>query len=728
MTWVKIPVKGEPRPYYWNSDTGATTWSLPRGTECKWVAHRKMRGSLYYQNMETKAVCHEEHALSRPQGSDCRPCASPAVASRSFSQMTFGGASPMMHGSSFESSTSASSNSLAAPPSNVSPVLHHRSTFGSCKTSPVSQHRLTCSSSKTSPVLQHRLTHDSAPVLQHLLTRGTGKPQVLPPQGPNRFGRTECPEEQDPLKELESRLARTQQQLLVLQRYQQEVACSPPKPEPERRSWRSCSSQTVPLPSSPIVRNLPLRMSSGGPLPVLGTRVNLDTRSRSADSLTTPQVEEPHAGRQLADGTSTDDSLPTGSTCTGSTCTGSTESCVPWEYYNKAAWRPYSMMTSCLLEGLWEKWKKAGGHNSDPASKPQVRMLNMVYEFDFPLMQQRSLGLGCIRPIRRQLVTTSPKCNGVTIEEAPFDGILDLGRSRAASAASMQERQRCHSHDSGRGQGPSYEVRYLPTDDVKFELYARTDLVAESQRVLRMMAARCTNPLCNSMQDIVVTSVQAVMNMDLWNKYTLMRQQIVKALKNRQGCPRMSEIAVDSRLQEIFPPCPALDPAANEVLLLHGTSSQTAMRVARHGFDERLSHRGRYGRGVHLTSDGCKAAQLCEGRGCIIISRVTVGHPFIVKGPVVSFDHPPEVKNCDHSPLHDSIIAQPGISIDVSGGGTAKQQHWECVVTRGDQQIFPELLVHFECVRAKSQTLKRCSSAPTMRAEDYAAGDLPDPL
>jgi len=347
----------------------------------------------------------------------------------------------------------------------------------------------------------------------------------------------------------------------------------------------------------------------------------------------------------------------------------------------------------------------------------------MVYEFDFTRMQQKSLGISCVRPIRRLDGTTSPKLKGLAFEEGLAEEIVDVGRRRAAS---MQELQRCDSGDFQKGQNPSCEVRYLHDNDEKFKLYTRTDLVAQAQRTLRIMAEKCASPLCKNMRDIQVTGVQAVMNMDLWNKYMLMRQQTVKALKNRQGCPQISEIAPDTlQLQGISPPCPPLEAAANEVLLLHGASPETALRIARHGFDERMSRRGRHGRGVHLTCNGCKAALACQGKGCIVVSRVTVGHPFIVEGPTASFDHPPEVHDCDHGPLHDSIVAQPGISIDEPGGGKVTQRHWEFIVTRGDQQIFPELLIHFECSGTTDNPLKRSSSTPALKGTEKAAGSRP---
>merc|ERR1712179_748595 len=112
--------------------------------------------------------------------------------------------------------------------------------------------------------------------------------------------------------------------------------------------------------------------------------------------------------------------------------------------------------------------------------------------------------------------------------------------------------------------------------------------------------------------------------------------------------------------------------------------------------DERRCKRDIYGKGVHLTTDSCQAFKSCESNdekgGCIILSRVLLGYPFMATGPLTGQDIP-----CikDSEVLHDSIIAKPGIP----NGKDAeqKQVHWEVVVpSRGDSQIFPELIIYFD--------------------------------
>ena len=65
----------------------------------------------------------------------------------------------------------------------------------------------------------------------------------------------------------------------------------------------------------------------------------------------------------------------------------------------------------------------------------------------------------------------------------------------------------------------------------------------------------------------------------------------------------------------------SLDGNTNEVLLLHGTSEESARLIIRHGFDDRLTQRTHYGRGVYLTTDACKAYDLVIKTGQGVLTR-----------------------------------------------------------------------------------------------------------
>merc|ERR1712187_1056334 len=118
------------------------------------------------------------------------------------------------------------------------------------------------------------------------------------------------------------------------------------------------------------------------------------------------------------------------------------------------------------------------------------------------------------------------------------------------------------------------------------------------------------------------------------------------------------------------------------------------------GFDERLTQRKLYGRGVYFTSDACKAAKYCGmGGGCLIVARVLLGQAFFADRPMPDLERPPEIQG--QGVPHDSVVAQPGVprkriipkggwSTQTHQGGTARQAHWEFVVPRGDLQTYPE--------------------------------------
>merc|ERR1712107_737082 len=132
---------------------------------------------------------------------------------------------------------------------------------------------------------------------------------------------------------------------------------------------------------------------------------------------------------------------------------------------------------------------------------------------------------------------------------------------------------------------------------------------------------------------------------------------IADMLRHRYDCPWATDIAPGVRtLQDLFSWI-HLHHNASEVLLLHGTSQHSAADIVRQGFDERLTRRGLYGRGVYFTTDACKALQYSAGGGCFILARVLPGHPFLAEGPMDSYERPP-IAEASGFP-HDSTVARP---------------------------------------------------------------------
>eukprot|EP00929_Paragymnodinium_shiwhaense_P043601 TRINITY_DN22414_c0_g1_i1.p1 TRINITY_DN22414_c0_g1~~TRINITY_DN22414_c0_g1_i1.p1 ORF type:complete len:570 (+),score=57.79 TRINITY_DN22414_c0_g1_i1:112-1821(+) len=224
-------------------------------------------------------------------------------------------------------------------------------------------------------------------------------------------------------------------------------------------------------------------------------------------------------------------------------------------------------------------------------------------------------------------------------------------------------------------------------------LYTKAALEAPAQSALRSTVPRSHTEPCRAMREVNVTSVRSVVNVQLWKKYSLQRQQMAEKLQGRQDCPWARELPHLAELAQLFPHI-SLDCRANEVLLLHGTENRHVQQIIEQGFDERLSKRGLYGRGVYFASEACKAAQYCyTGKGrCIIVARALVGYPYFAQGPLQQLQRPPEQTD---GTLYDSIIAKPGIP-NGKGGSKGSQLHWEFVIPRGDLQAYPELVIYFD--------------------------------
>merc|ERR1711879_901380 len=125
---------------------------------------------------------------------------------------------------------------------------------------------------------------------------------------------------------------------------------------------------------------------------------------------------------------------------------------------------------------------------------------------------------------------------------------------------------------------------------------------------------------------------------------------------------------LQEHLQHVF----RLEADANEVLLLHGTKDKNIHQIINQGFDERCAERTLlYGGGNYFTVDLCKATQYCDDNcGCLLISRVILGHAFEAQGPMTD-RRPPTAHG--YGVPHDSVVARPGIPNGYYGG----QIHWE---------------------------------------------------
>eukprot|EP00929_Paragymnodinium_shiwhaense_P092370 TRINITY_DN52244_c0_g1_i1.p1 TRINITY_DN52244_c0_g1~~TRINITY_DN52244_c0_g1_i1.p1 ORF type:complete len:447 (-),score=61.33 TRINITY_DN52244_c0_g1_i1:31-1371(-) len=198
---------------------------------------------------------------------------------------------------------------------------------------------------------------------------------------------------------------------------------------------------------------------------------------------------------------------------------------------------------------------------------------------------------------------------------------------------------------------------------------------------------------CGWMSCIQVTNVTRIVNTELWKSFKDKQSKVAKQLEGETECPWMPDVFRDAWVAAKKLPYVRLNKYANEMLLLHGTSEWTAWRIAEQGFDERHCNRGLYGNGVYFTPDTCKAAQshYTGEDGCIIISRVTLGHPYFADTAMAGKGRPPDIPGRERP--HDATIARPGIS---KGKGKGTQVHNEVVMSRCEALVYPEMIVKFK--------------------------------
>eukprot|EP00438_Fugacium_kawagutii_P035779 Skav230487 [mRNA] locus=scaffold1445:387101:391292:- [translate_table: standard] len=107
---------------------------------------------------------------------------------------------------------------------------------------------------------------------------------------------------------------------------------------------------------------------------------------------------------------------------------------------------------------------------------------------------------------------------------------------------------------------------------------------------------------CIEAKDLKVLSVEQIHNVKLWKHYTFRKEEI-----KRENATAGLGAIIESEL----PPLDwiRLDKDVNEVLLLHGTTSDKIDLIAQEGFDARMAREtGLYGQGVYFTDQSCKSA------------------------------------------------------------------------------------------------------------------------
>jgi len=369
-----------------------------------------------------------------------------------------------------------------------------------------------------------------------------------------------------------------------------------------------------------------------------------------------------------------------------------------------AAWLSFGRTESEAVEQLWTVFQADG---SDECSTVRMSRGHYEYEIDFRAMRQTNLRTGRVRELRRRALEDRQAATSELAELSAENQALSAENQslkeeveRLKSSLKRQQETAERAVGAEKRQRVEREAeleawRRLPLEPQICELRTRDSHVgAAVQELLRAMILEghgSTQPCCAA-SGLVVETVQQVQNLTQWRRYSSRKQEILEALKSRRNCPWASDLAprvkeLRQRLGHIV-----LDDYANEVLLFHGTAAKNAEAIATQGFDDRLSGRDLYGVGVYFTTDTCKVLQYCgdrdrEGRSCLFIARVLLGHPYQAKCALKGQKRPPLVEN--HMP-YDSVIAAPG----TLNGRPERQVHWEFVVQGA--QAYPEFLVRFK--------------------------------
>ncbi|CAE8679120.1 unnamed protein product [Polarella glacialis] len=405
-----------------------------------------------------------------------------------------------------------------------------------------------------------------------------------------------------------------------------------------------------------------------------------------------------------------------------------------WEFQcNNGSWVPYCEQACKLLEQTWHQLPSdpsAATSSGQPSASAASLFLSgdteYTYSIDLQKMQQRNITTGRVRSIRRNLL--QQRCCQ-QLEACPHKTELETLRSRLAdlqeqllakdravksskieliSLGQRLKRQQMESDALIWQLLRSREVwknELQKLDEVKCSL---PNLVAGMQAVLAGLLPTGHTGKCQETLKVKVVEVYSVCNVDVWQKYKTQRDTIKRRLCNQSviKSPEDSKLRANPRLHSLGAlllqggSSHILQEACNEVLLLHGTSAESAQAIALQGFDGRLARESDlYGKGVYLTTDACKALSYsskppeCATTGWFVVARALLGYPHFTETHRQGQNRPPfRALPNGQQELYDSIVAAPGIIY--SKADFARQVHWEYVVS--DWQAYPEYLVKYQ--------------------------------
>ena len=230
----------------------------------------------------------------------------------------------------------------------------------------------------------------------------------------------------------------------------------------------------------------------------------------------------------------------------------------------------------------------------------------------------------------------------------------------------------------------------MPSFDCKVQEVVGVDVFEDFSKLLNASAYHHTDIIgptrvstCKT--NFSVKKVFQVQNLDLLHRYVMYCQDLQRRRKNTKI--DSIEPAVGEALQKKYESMRLEDgigAVQNECLLMHGTSFETAKKIANEGFDSRLAEDGYYGKGTYFASQSCKSEQYSSSQKCIILARVALGHPHYADRCNDGLTRPPAGA--------DSVIARPGW---MKGHHAEYQTHMEFVIF-DRWQAYPEFIVLYD--------------------------------
>eukprot|EP00929_Paragymnodinium_shiwhaense_P095120 TRINITY_DN56098_c0_g1_i1.p1 TRINITY_DN56098_c0_g1~~TRINITY_DN56098_c0_g1_i1.p1 ORF type:complete len:560 (+),score=45.52 TRINITY_DN56098_c0_g1_i1:339-2018(+) len=391
-----------------------------------------------------------------------------------------------------------------------------------------------------------------------------------------------------------------------------------------------------------------------------------------------------------------------------------------WEYEGDFAdsWKSFDPRHCRQLDEQWHRYKEEQENPQDGGGKLVVERGKFYYEIDFARMVQTNLSTNRERGVRRN-GESSGQSGPVA---SPAFAAKKKGAKRWVSSHNAAEYQ---AERAVQDTSPEFEVarlqekvaeleqrlqrqavdrsdavqmwRHLDADSsyaVRVKLFETPERRQPMQDLLHSCIPHSHASRCASARSVVVDEVLEVCNPELFLRYKLRRHEIERSIQHHTECPW-----VDTDFPELDFLIQSLglhrEGRSNEAFVFHGTKASNVDGITKEGFIHQLSDRNLYGKGVYFAADFCKAMQYAKeadsnGRLCVIIARVVLGHPYMARGSMNN-QRPPLVENRDTR--HHSTIAKRGIPNDPRNKAS-RQKHIEFVIPDG-VQAYPELIVWF---------------------------------